>query len=64
MSGKKWKGRTLAIEFSVPIASYQSKLDRIVDNTNMTKEDAALPKVLRDEKKEVQAQKEKEEKEK
>jgi len=64
MNGKKWKGRTLAIEVSVPIAAYQSKLDRIVEHTNMTKIDASLPKVLRDEKKEVQAQKDKEEKEK
>ena len=51
MNEKLWKGRTLTITFSVPKASYDTKLDHIVQHTKLSKQDASLPKVLRDEKK-------------
>jgi len=60
MNNKKWKGRTLALEFSVPKGSYESKIVKIVEHTNLHREEAILPKVLRDEKKQREALKEKE----
>jgi hypothetical protein len=50
VNNKQWKGRTLAMEFSVTKDSYEHKVGKVVEHTNMAKEDAKLPKVLRDEK--------------
>ena len=55
MNNKKWKGRTLALEFSVPKGSYESRIKGVVEHTNLNEKDALLPKVLREEKKEAQA---------
>jgi len=64
MNNQQWKGRTLALEFSVPKGSYESKIVKIVEHTNLGREDAVLPKVLRDEKRQHQQEKEKAEAEK
>ena len=44
MNNQPWKGRTLALEFSVPKGSYESKIVKIVEHTNLGREDAVLPK--------------------
>ena len=59
MNGKQWKGRTIAVAFSLPKASYEHRVEHLVKHTNMTKEEASLPKVLRDEKKRTETAKEK-----
>ena len=64
MNNKQWKGRTLAMEFSVPKGSYESKIVKIVEHTNLARNDAILPKVLRDEKRQREEEKEKVETEK
>ncbi len=48
-----WKGRLLALELSVPKGSYEAKIEHIVKNTKLSKDDAILPKNLRDVKKET-----------
>ena len=40
MNSSSYKGRTLAVEFSVSKNTYEQRLGKIVDNTNMTKEEA------------------------
>ena len=60
MNNKPWKGRTLALEFSVPKGSYEHKIGKVVEHTNLTMEDAVLPKILREQKKEAQEIKAKE----
>lgn len=57
MNGKNFKGRTLAVELSVPKGSYEAKLTKIVEHTKLTKEQAVLPKVLREEKKKAEEKK-------
>lgn len=57
-NNKMWKGRTLSVAFSVPKASYEAKLEHVAANTKLSKQEAALPKVLRDEKKKALADKE------
>jgi RNA recognition motif-containing protein len=64
MNGNKWKGRTLALEFSVPKGSYESRIKGVVEHTNLDEKNALLPKVLRKEKEEAQAIKQKAEDEK
>lgn len=61
MNDKAWKGRTLALEFSVPKGSYEHRVGKVVEHTKLAREDAVLPKVLRDQKKEAQEVKAKEE---
>ena len=64
LHNQKWKGRTLAVEFSVPKGSYDARIKGIVEHTNLDEKTAILPKVLRDEKKEEEKVKEQKEKEK
>jgi hypothetical protein len=45
MNLKQWKGRTLALEFSVPKGSYEAKVNSLVQHTNLKREEAILPKV-------------------
>lgn len=59
MHNNKWKGRTLALEFSVPKGSYESRIKGVVEHTNLGEKDALLPKVLREEKKIAEAIKQK-----
>ena len=58
MHSQKWKGRTVAVEMSQAKGLYSSKIDSIVEHTNMSRQAAVLPKVLRMEKKEQQEKKE------
>jgi hypothetical protein len=39
------------LEFSVPKGSYEAKVNSLVQHTNLKREEAILPKVLREEKK-------------
>ena len=64
MHNHAWKGRTLAVDFSVPKGSYEHKVEVVVKHTGLEKRDAVLPKILRDERKVVEAVKEKKEEEK
>jgi RNA recognition motif-containing protein len=61
MNGKQFKGRTLAVELSVPKGSYEAKVQKIVEHTKLSNEQAHMPKVLREEKKKVDEAKAKEE---
>ena len=38
MNGKQWKGRTIAVAFSLPKASYEARVENVVKHTKMTKE--------------------------
>ena len=49
MHNSKWKGRTIAVGFSVPKGSYESRIDKFVAHTGLEKKDAVLPKKLREE---------------
>jgi RNA recognition motif-containing protein len=64
MNNKQWKGRTVAMEFSVPKGSYEARITGIVEHTKLERDQAVLPKVLRDEKQKAQEVKEQKEKEK
>jgi hypothetical protein len=52
------------VDFSVPKLSYEHKIGKVVEHTNLAREEAILPKTLRDEKKAAQEAKEKQDKEK
>ena len=54
LHNQKWKGRTLALEFSVPKGTYEGKVTNLMENTKMERKDAVLPKNLRDEFKAVE----------
>lgn len=58
MNQKKWKGRTVALELSQAKGVYESKVEKIVEHTNLNREEAILPKVLREERKEQEKKKE------
>ena len=64
MHNHAWKGRTLAVELSVPKGSYEHKVEVVVKHTGLDKKDAVLPKILRDERKDVQAEKDRKAEEK
>ncbi len=55
MNGSTFKGRPLTVEFSLPKASYETKVQHVLDNTNQTKQDVIKPKSvkLEEKKKEV-----------
>ena len=53
LNNKEWKGRKLTVDFSVPKLSYEHKISKVVEHTNLTKEDAILPKPFREQKKEA-----------
>lgn len=38
MNGQKFKGRDLAVEFSMPKLKYDKKIANIMENTNMDKQ--------------------------
>ncbi len=56
MNGTTFKGRPLTVEFSLPKASYETKVQHVLDNTNQTKQDVIKPKSvkLEEKKKEVE----------
>lgn len=63
MNGQKFKGRPIAVEFSVPKKHYESRVTNILSNTNMEREDVVQPSLLKQEKLDKEAKlKEKSEK--
>lgn len=44
MNGQKFKGRTVALELSLPKGKYEAKVQHILDNTNQERQDVILPK--------------------
>jgi len=44
MNGQKFKGRTVALEFSLPKGKYEKKVQHIVENTKMERQDVIVPK--------------------
>jgi RNA recognition motif-containing protein len=44
MNGQKFKGRTVALEFSLPKGKYEKKVQHILENTNQERQDVILPK--------------------
>ena len=48
MNNSKWKGRTIAVGYSVPKGSYENRIEKFVEHTGLEKEDAVLPKELRE----------------
>jgi len=60
-----FKGRPLTVEFSLPKASYETKVQHVLDNTNQTKQDVIKPKSIKlEEKKKAENETPKEEKKK
>lgn len=49
INGQKFKGRTVAMEFSLPKGRYETKVAHILENSNQKREDVIVPKPLRDE---------------
>lgn len=47
MHNKKFKGRLLTVEFSLPKNSYETKVQHVIDNTNQTKQDVIKPKSIK-----------------
>lgn len=57
MHNSTFKGRPLTVEFSLPKASYETKVQHVLDNTNMQKEDVIKPKSIKfDEKKAAESE--------
>ncbi len=44
MNGQKFKGRTVALEFSLPQGKYEKKVQHILENTNQDRKDVIIPK--------------------
>jgi RNA recognition motif-containing protein len=47
MNASMFKGRPLTVEFSLPKASYETKVQHVLDNTNQTKQDVIKPKSIK-----------------
>lgn len=47
--GQKFKGRTVAMEFSLPKERYERRVQHIVENTKMDRKDVIVPKEVREE---------------
>lgn len=52
MNGQKYKGRTIAVEFSVPKIKYEKRITNILNNTKQTRQDVVQPKAIKEEKEE------------
>ena len=52
MNGSKYKGRDLTVEFSVPKGSYESRIQTIVEHTNMERQEAIKPMSVKNQNKE------------
>ena len=48
LHGKKFKGRTVALEFSLPKQRYEKRVANIVEHTNMDRKEVILPKEVRE----------------
>ena len=55
MHNMMFKGRSLTVEFSIPKASYETKVQHVLDNTNLTKQEAIKPKSIKLEEKKKDA---------
>jgi RNA recognition motif-containing protein len=64
MNGQKYKGRTVAIELSLPKGRYETKVSNIVAHSNLPREDVIIPKALREEREEARKKREDKEQEK
>lgn len=47
--GKKFKGRTVTMEFSLPKERYEKRVANIVENTKMDRKEVIVPKEVREE---------------
>ncbi len=47
MNNSMFKGRSITVEFSIPKASYETKVQHVLDNTNLTKQEAIKPKSIK-----------------
>ena len=52
MNGKQFKGRAVALEFSLPKTRYETKIQHILENTKQTRAEIVVPKILRVEREE------------
>lgn len=52
LNGTKFKGRTIAVELSLPKGKYETKVQHIVENSKLQREDVIVPKQLRVEREE------------
>lgn len=59
MNGKQFKGRNLTVEFSLPKASYETKVQHVLENTNQTKQEVIRPKSVKLEEKKKAEEEEK-----
>ena len=59
MNGKQFKGRNLTVEFSLPKASYETKVQHVLENTNQTKQEVIRPKSVKIEEKKKAEEEEK-----
>lgn len=44
LNNQQFKGRCLALDFSVPKGKYEAKVQHILDNTKQTRADVIIPK--------------------
>lgn len=49
MNGQKFKGRTVALEMSLPRERYEHKVQNIVEHHKIDRKDAIVPKTIREE---------------
>jgi RNA recognition motif-containing protein len=47
MHNSLFKGRKITVEFSLPKASYETKVQHVLDNTNQTKQQVIRPKSIK-----------------
>lgn len=48
MDGQMFKGRPLTVELSLPKNSYETKVQHLIENTNMDHKTAVQPKSVKD----------------
>lgn len=58
MNGQKYKGRVIAVELSAPSRKYENKVQAIIENTKMSRQDVVQPLLIKNEKEEKQKAKE------
>ena len=52
MNGQKYKGRVIAVEISAPSRKYENRVQSIMDNTKMSRQDIVQPLLIKQEKEE------------
>ena len=48
-NGKKYKGRTIAVEFSVSKERYEKRVQNIVEHSKLDRKEVIIPKEVREE---------------